>query len=81
MQVTGTCHEAVYLGHVRNLMIAAPLGQRATIQGDGVTFAALNVDSSTGIYLYGLNITGAGSDGVRIRGTGEAHGSDGASAI
>jgi hypothetical protein len=66
MQVTGTCHEAVYLGHVRNLMIAAPLGQRATIQGDGVAFAALNVDSSTGIYLYGLNITGAGSDGMSV---------------
>jgi hypothetical protein len=66
MQVTGTCNESVYLGHVRNLMIAAPLGQRATIQGDGVTFAVLNVDSSTGIYLYGLNIRGSGSEGMSV---------------
>ncbi len=66
MQVTGTCHEVVYLGQVRNLMIAAPLGQRATIQGDGVSFATLYVDASTGIYLYGLNITGAGSDGMSV---------------
>ena len=66
MQVTGTCHESVYLGHIRNLMIAAPLGQRATIQGDGVTFAVLNVDSSTGIYLYGLNITNSGGVGMNV---------------
>src|SRR5262247_1744522 len=39
IQVTGTCQENVYLGHMRNLTIAAPLGQTATIQGDGVSYA------------------------------------------
>jgi hypothetical protein len=71
MQVTGTCQESVYLGHIRNLTIAAPLGQRATIQGDGVSYATLNVDSSTGIYLYGLNITGGGTEGLSAYGGSE----------
>ena len=71
MQVTGTCHESVYLGHLHNLMIAAPLGQSATIQGDGVSFGTLNVDSSTGIYLYGLAITGSGSVGLNVNGGAE----------
>jgi len=64
MQVTGTCHESVYLGHIRNLMITAPFGQRASIVGDGIAYATLNVDSSTGIYLYGLIVTGGGSEGL-----------------
>jgi hypothetical protein len=71
MQVTGTCHESVYLGHLRNLMIAAPLGRRATIEGDGVSFATINVDSSTGISLYGLNVTGGGSEGLGAGGGSE----------
>jgi len=64
MQVTGTCHESVYLGHIHNLMITAPFGQRASIQGDGVSYATINVDSSTGIYLYGLILTGGGPEGL-----------------
>jgi hypothetical protein len=71
MQVTGTCNESIYLGHLHNLMIAAPLGQTATIQGDGVSFGTLNVDSSTGIYLYGLTITGSGSVGLNVNGGAE----------
>lgn len=71
MQVTGTCHESVYLGHIRNLMIAAPQGQRARIQGDGVSYATLNIDSSTGISLYGLNVTGGGSEGLNANGGSE----------
>jgi hypothetical protein len=71
MQVTGTCNESIYLGHVHNLMIAAPFGQTATLHGDGVAFATLNVDSSIGIYLYGLNITGGGSAGLSVNGGAE----------
>src|SRR5215831_9980409 len=66
MQVTGTCHESVYLIHMRNLTITAPLGQRATIQGDDLTSQVLALDSSTGIYLYGLNITGSTSVGMNV---------------
>ena len=66
MQVTGTCNENVYIGHLRNLMIAAPLGQTATIQGDGVSYAPLMVDASTGIYLYGLILTGGQGPGLSV---------------
>jgi hypothetical protein len=66
MQVTGTCQENVYIGHMRNLTIAAPLGQTATIQGDGVSYAPLMVDASTGIYLYGLILTGGQGPGLNV---------------
>jgi len=71
MQVTGTCNENVYVGHIRNLMIAAPFGQTATIQGDGTANAVLALDSSTGIYLYGLIISGGGPEGLNVNGGAE----------
>ncbi|HTT21288.1 MAG TPA: right-handed parallel beta-helix repeat-containing protein [Candidatus Sulfotelmatobacter sp.] len=56
--VNGTCNENVNLISVHDISVGAWFGQTANISG------GILMDRSSGIYLYGLNVTNAGGDGI-----------------
>jgi hypothetical protein len=59
--VTGTCNESVVLYGVNNLTLGAFYGQTASLVGQ------LTVISSHLVYVYGLNITNPGGEGIYIQ--------------
>ncbi len=62
--VTGPCTEDVYVSGANSLYLGSWWGQTATLNG------RLSVANSTGVYLYGLNISSATSDGITVTSSG-----------
>jgi hypothetical protein len=58
--VTGPCTENVYLYGQNNLNLGAFYGQTATING------SITINNSQNVFLYGLNVTSQGGDGISI---------------
>ncbi len=58
--VTGPCTENVFLNGVSGLNLGAFFGQTATING------AVSISGSQNLFLYGLNVTNPGGDGISV---------------
>lgn len=58
--VTGPCTEDVYLTGQTNLALGAWWGQTATLNG------RISISNLQGVYLYGLNVSSATSDGIAV---------------
>ncbi len=58
--VRGPCTENVFLNGVSGLNLGAFFGQTATING------AVSISGSQNLFLYGLNVTNPGGDGISV---------------
>ena len=58
--VTGPCTENVSLSGLNALNLGAYYGQTATLNG------SISINNSQNVFLYGLNVTNTGGDGVSV---------------